>query len=191
VQSNFFCDLGPSTKVSLALDSWTSPGNRFGFLAIVVYYVSTDWKYRQVLIGFERLSGGHTGVNLAEVVVNVLGEYKLLKRIFAVTADNASNNATLRRALQSKLCSFGIGWRADAMTVNCMAHILNLSAKALLLGMTLVDEDERTSETDIEDEGSGEDDNDVSLVEDGVAPTVLKVHCPSFSKPVVADTDRP
>jgi hypothetical protein len=76
------------------------------------------------------------------------------------------------------------------MTVNCMAHILNFSAKALLLGMTLVNEDERTRETDIEDKGSGKNDDDVGLEENKVAQTVLKVHSTSFPIPVVADTDR-
>ncbi len=134
MQEELFTDLGAHTKVSLALDSWTCPGNRFGFMAIVAYYVSTDWQYRQVLIGFERLSGAHTGVNLAAVVAQVIMQYKLSGRLFAVTADNASNNKTLRRALESKLSDLGTSWRADAITVNCLAHVLNLSARALLLG---------------------------------------------------------
>ena len=39
-------------KVSLALDAWTSP-NKLAFLAIVVYYITPDWKYRHALIAFE------------------------------------------------------------------------------------------------------------------------------------------
>ncbi len=107
---DFFSDLEDNAKVSLALDSWTSPWDQCSFLAIVAYYVSINWKYRQVLIGFEQLVGAHTGENLAIVVENVAIHFKLADRLFAMTADNASNNTILRRSLQRRLADRGITW---------------------------------------------------------------------------------
>jgi hypothetical protein len=60
-------DLGPQTKVSLAVDYWSSP-NRHSFIAVLAYYISEDWKYREVLLGFEHIPGPHTGQNLACIV---------------------------------------------------------------------------------------------------------------------------
>ncbi len=94
------------------------------------------------------------------MVVKVAKQYKLTERLYAVTADNASNNATLRRALESMLSKMGITWRANEMTVNCLAHVLNLSAKAQLQGLKLVD-DTDTSNEDVLDEGLSEDEDDL------------------------------
>ncbi len=175
-QTDFFSDLGPDTKISLALDSWTSPGSQFGFFAIVAYYISTDWKYQQVLICFERLVGAHSGENLASVVEKVALQFKLTDRLYAVMADNASNNATLRRALEKKLGDRGISWRADAMAVNCLAHMLNLSAKALLLGLGFEQEDDGTSDEEGEDDAhSISSTDDMEEFPHEVIETVTKV----------------
>ncbi len=175
-RQGFFADPGTSTKVSLALDSWTSPGSRYSFLAIGAYNISTELKCRHILIGFERLTGTHSGENWAEVVIKVATEYNLLNRLYAVTANNASNNATLCRTVEHKLSSMGIGWRADVITVNCMAHILNLSARALLQGVRLVnsneDDDEDNDDADDDhaddNDNDGDDDNEDDIYEDDI-----------------------
>ncbi len=147
VAASMFADLGPTTKVSIALDCWSSP-NRLSFLAITAYYFSNDWKYNEVLIGFEHVSGPHTGRNLAQIVERVLVQYSLLDRLFAVTTDNASNNNTLRRTLEQIFQSHNIVWNADTTRVNCLAHVLNLSAQALLLGLKVAAESESFTATD-------------------------------------------
>jgi hypothetical protein len=139
LKSKLLSDLGLHTKVLLALDCWSSP-NRYSFLAVMAHYVSVDWKYREVLLGFEHLSGAHTGRNLVQVVENLVDEYGLTGRLFAITADNASNNGTLCRALEQALQNKNVTWSADAMKVSCLAHVLNLSAKALLLGLKVAND---------------------------------------------------
>jgi hypothetical protein len=70
-------------KVSLSLDVWTS-SNQHAFLAIVMHYITNDWKLgsqlflfqfvsannciEELLINFRELVGKHTGENLAEAV---------------------------------------------------------------------------------------------------------------------------
>ncbi len=66
-----FSDLGAETKVSLALDCWSSPTNK-SFLAITCYYISFTWEYREVLLGLEPVTGAHTGYNFALIVMQVL-----------------------------------------------------------------------------------------------------------------------
>ncbi len=86
----------------------------------------------EVLLGLEEINGSHTGLNLAHIVEKVFVKHNLTHRLLAITANNDSNNAMLRCSLETALQSKSIDWNVDAMTVNCLAHILNLSAKALL-----------------------------------------------------------
>lgn len=125
-------DLPEDAKVSLALDCWTSPFQQ-AFMAITVYFIDKDWNYREMLLGFEPLHGAHSGVNLSDVLLQLLKDRQLLDRIFSVTTDNATNNETLIRALQESLLSSGaIGVRESIVRVPCMAHVLQLCLKQLL-----------------------------------------------------------
>ena len=102
-------------------------------MAITVYCIDKGWNYREMLLGFEPLHGSHTGVNLSDVLHQLLKERGLLDRIFSVTTDNATNNETLIRALQEKLISTGaIGSRESIVRVPCMAHVIQLCLKQLL-----------------------------------------------------------
>jgi len=125
-------DLPSDAKVSLALDCWTSPFQQ-AFMAITVYFIDKEWNYREMLLGFEPLHGPHTGVNLCDVLLQLLRERQLLNRIFSVTTDNATNNETLSRALQDTLISSGgINSRDSIIRVPCMAHVIQLCLKQLL-----------------------------------------------------------
>src|SRR4051794_6829213 len=44
-------DLEGVKKISIALDAWSSPNHK-AFLAIQAYYITDDYKYRYILIGF-------------------------------------------------------------------------------------------------------------------------------------------
>lgn len=125
-------DLPEDAKVSLALDCWTSPFQQ-AFMAITVYFIDKDWNYREMLLGFEPLYGAHSGVNLSEVLLQLLKDRQFLDRIFSVTTDNATNNETLIRALQESLLSSGaISTRESIVRVPCMVHVIQLCLKQLL-----------------------------------------------------------
>ncbi len=165
-------DLGSTTKVSLAVDCWSSP-NRHSFIAVLAYYVSEDWKYREVLLGFEPVSGSHTGQNLARIVEGVVMQFNLTDRLLAITCDNASNNSTMCRALEDALRSQDVDWSADAMKVSCLAHVLNLSAKALLVSLDVTNEESGDDIPPELDESSPE--LSPSSATNDVARTIIKV----------------
>jgi hypothetical protein len=52
--------LPEGSKLSIALDCWTSPFHQ-AFIAIIGYFLDLEWNYREVLLGFEPLYGPHTG----------------------------------------------------------------------------------------------------------------------------------
>jgi hypothetical protein len=101
-------------------------------MAITVYFIDREWNYRELLLGFEPLHGPHSGVNLSEILLQLLRERQLLSRIFSVTTDNATNNETLIRALQETLLSTGATRsRESIIRVPCMAHVIQLCLKRL------------------------------------------------------------
>jgi hypothetical protein len=90
------------SKVSLALDCWTSPQQK-AFLAVTGYYINTNFESKEVLLGFEPISGSHSGIKLANCVLGVLEDAKLDRQVLAITTDNASNNTTLMDNLSKNL----------------------------------------------------------------------------------------
>lgn len=118
--------LPEDTKISIALDCWTSPFTQ-AFMAITGYFIDKDWQYREVLLGFEPLYGSHSGVNLSSVLLDILLRHKIEDRVFAITTDNASNNQTLVDTLQQ-----AISEDTTLIRVPCLAYVIQLSLNELL-----------------------------------------------------------
>jgi hypothetical protein len=59
-QTNALKALPEGSKLSIALDCWTSPFHQ-AFIAITGYFLDLDWNYREVLLGFEPVYGTHSG----------------------------------------------------------------------------------------------------------------------------------
>lgn len=100
-------DIRPQTKVSLAIDCWTSP-NHLSFMAVTAYYITTDWSYREDLLAFEPMQGSHTGRNMAIVIDCIVQEYQIGDRLYAITADNTSNNDAFCQQLEEILSDWNI-----------------------------------------------------------------------------------
>ena len=64
-------------------------------MAVSGYFIDTEWEYREVLLGFEPLSGVHSGAYLSTVVLELLEKHGIKERVLAITTDNASNNSSL------------------------------------------------------------------------------------------------
>lgn len=130
-QQNLLQKLPPDAKISLALDVWTSPF-RQAFMAITGYFIDEAWEYREILLGFEPLSGLHTGANLSDVLLRVLQEHRIADRVLAATTDNASNNSTLISSIQESIQSLELSPDSTIIQIPCLAHIIQLSLKDLL-----------------------------------------------------------
>jgi hypothetical protein len=133
-------NLGKNTRVSIALDAWSS-GNHLSFLAIKGYYIDENWKLREPLLDFVPLRGSHTGMSIALEVTQVLQKLDLLKRLLALTADNASNNRTMASHLQFKLEALGVEWDCHENSIPCLAHIVDLVVQAIIRHLKLASSD--------------------------------------------------
>jgi len=131
----------PNSKISLAVDCWTSP-QQLSFLGVTGYFINIEWQYQEILLGFEPLSGQHSGENLAHTLFKVLEQNKLISKVLAITTDNASNNATMMSTLREQIDDLRIETelgdsRIDTILsgqdhIPCLAHIIQLSLKDLL-----------------------------------------------------------
>lgn len=81
------------------MDGWTSPFQD-DFLGVTAHWINDDWMPKEILIGFEPLTGCHTAENLVESLVKVLDRFHLIDRLQAITTDNASNMTKMMRLLQ-------------------------------------------------------------------------------------------
>ena len=65
--------------ISFTLDTWTSP-NALSFLGITGHWVDSNWNMMETLVDFHKLSGPHTGENLADAFIDSCKELGILTR---------------------------------------------------------------------------------------------------------------
>jgi BED zinc finger len=118
------------SRVHISFDLWTAP-NQHTFCGVVAHYLGDDLKNHSILIGLRPVTG-HSGENIAEAVIPVIREFINPQRLGLFQAGNASANDNafrcILRELQPDIKDL------DSRRVRCLAHIINLAAKAFLFG---------------------------------------------------------
>lgn len=103
-------------------------------LIAIRYFIDKDWRYYEVILGFDPIPGKHKGLGLAQLVQQALQECGLsLSQVSAMTADNASNNKTLHASLIEALNIL----KKDSndtilIRVPCLAHIIQIACNNIL-----------------------------------------------------------
>jgi hypothetical protein len=174
VQSELRKALGTTQKLSLALDVWSSP-NHYAFLAVVGYIITSDWQLKSFLLGFEPLSGRHTGENLAKTLLDLLKFYRIQDRILAITTDNARNNDTLCIELRDRLLQeLGVVWDADLGKIPCMAHVIQLVIGEIIKNLSVSPVNEKINETFNENDIDIEFNDDIDISTTEIYSNVIK-----------------
>ena len=101
-------------------------------MAITAYFIDRDWRYREILLGFEPLDGPHSGLNLSNVLIELFKKHDITGRVLAITSDNASNNTTLVQAVQDSIDSLQLPSSPVVVRIPCLAHVIQLSLRELL-----------------------------------------------------------
>lgn len=121
------------SNIHVSFHMWTSP-NCLAMLSVFAHYLNKDGVRRNRLIGFKRVLGAHTGENQAAIIVEVLHEYEIASKIRYFMCDNASSNDTcVDKVLNAISPELSIGQR-KARRLRCLGHVVNLCARALLIG---------------------------------------------------------
>ncbi|CAE6455658.1 unnamed protein product, partial [Rhizoctonia solani] len=101
----------------LAVDGWTCPTSE-SYLGVIVFWLEGREMWRAIL-EFIRQSYGISHGRL---------QYGIEHKLRAICLDNASNNNTLVRQLGNLVPTF----RGSPDRIRCVAHVLNLMAKAFM-----------------------------------------------------------
>jgi hypothetical protein len=119
------------SNIHISLDIWTSP-NRHLLLAICAHYTTHFLKRRKVLLAL-RTVAGHSGENQFNILLPVLQDYGIVRKLGAIVADNASPNNTLCDFIEDYMLEKeDREWEAKHWRIRCIGHIINLAVQAFL-----------------------------------------------------------
>ncbi|POW20974.1 hypothetical protein PSHT_02886 [Puccinia striiformis] len=155
-------------------DAWTAP-NMTAFMAVTAHFVNEKFQLIDLTLAIPNVQGlyslfpqplfqlkglfflsaplgEHTGKNFADLFYGVLSDYKLLDKLHTITADNASTNGRTARELQILLPSFN----TSTNLLGCVAHVINLGAKAGMAVLGGIEDDGEEEEISMVDDDSDE-----------------------------------
>jgi hypothetical protein len=102
-----------------------------GMIAVVAHHVSRFGETRACLLGLKRVTGAHSGHNMACLIIPVIKYYEFQDRLGYFVLDSISSNDTCVREVLKNL-------RPDLdekqHRLRCFGHVINLAAKAFLFG---------------------------------------------------------
>jgi len=117
-----------TSKISFTCDLWTSP-NHYSIFGITAHWIDEQWGLKEVILSAKELDGNHGGDNLAGHFLSVLEDFgNCGEQFYCITTDNASNNFTMGRAIETKLSTY----KLNKHVLGCVCHVLNLGAKDAL-----------------------------------------------------------
>ncbi|XP_078438608.1 putative transcriptional regulator tpeD [Wolffia australiana] len=111
-------------RVYLTVDAWTAE-NDTGLLGITVHWVDDKWVYRERVLAIREIVDMHDGENMAAIVLQVLDEFGLRPKVYAVTTDNAAANKRMLALMVRKIKIANVNFSAKRH-VPCVARILNI-----------------------------------------------------------------
>jgi hypothetical protein len=121
-------------KIHLSFDLWTSDGTTMSIMAVVAHYLDKSFINRTRLIALRRLYGSHSGENMAKILISVIQEFEITKRLGYFMMDNDATNDTCLESLLRDIDPNISDSDIDERRLRCWGHILNLVAKAFLFG---------------------------------------------------------
>lgn len=123
------------SKVHISMDIWTSDFSTYAFLGVNAHFVvrrNAGLQTVSVLLALRRLKERHSGEYEGAILADVVKEYEFADKLGVCVADNAGDNDTAVRALFAQIAPELKD--LSGKRVRCLAHIINLAAKAYLYG---------------------------------------------------------
>jgi hypothetical protein len=120
------------SKIHLSFDIWTSPSCS-AIIGICSHFVDTQYQLRHALLALKEIEGLHSGERIAEIVGDLIEESAIQANLGVFVGDNASNIDVAVRALVHRFLPDEEN-EPHSRRSRCLGHIINLAAKAFLLG---------------------------------------------------------
>jgi hypothetical protein len=119
------------SQIHLSFDIWTSPACR-AILGVCAHFLTPNLTLSHALIGIREIEGVHNGENIASVISQVIQEFNLSDKLGVFIGDNSGNIDTAVECLVGEFWPNEVGM--ETRRARCIAHIINLAAKAFLFG---------------------------------------------------------
>ena len=144
------------SNIHLSLDIWTSP-NGYLLLAICAHYTNHLLQKAKALLALRKVAG-HSGENQFQILLPVIQDYSIVRKLGAIVADNASPNNTLCQVIEHyMLVKEDRSWAAERWRICCSSYIINLAVQAFLFANVVsIEELESYEDEDIRGEGDEE-----------------------------------
>ncbi|CAG8451817.1 613_t:CDS:2 [Dentiscutata erythropus] len=121
---NFISNL--SCKVTLTTDIWSSC-TMTSFIAITCHFIDENWNLCHLLLDVFEIPSPHTGQIIANIILSLLNEFQLEKKILALTSDNASNIVLASSIIKNTLANnFS---NSLFQHIRYATHIINIAVK--------------------------------------------------------------
>jgi hAT family C-terminal dimerisation region len=87
-------------RFCMTVDLWSSASHE-GYMAVTLHYIQPDWTTKSLVASLVKIPTPHSGEKMAESLIDSLNELSpnLLSSIWIITADNASANVAMVRAV--------------------------------------------------------------------------------------------
>jgi hypothetical protein len=118
------------SKIHISCDLWTSP-NGFTLYSVAAHFVTRQKHNQTVLLALKRMRAAHSGEQIAEAIVTTLREYEIVDKLGVFIGDNVDTNDVAWREVLKQTHPQR---NPVASRSRCLSHIINLAAKAFLLG---------------------------------------------------------
>ena len=118
------------SRIHLSFDIWTSPSYS-AVVGVCAHFLSPNLSLTHALLGLKELVGAHQGESIAELVSKLILYFEIQDKIGVYVGDNAGNVDTAVKALVRE---FHSDESEQGRRSRCCGHIINLAAKAFLLG---------------------------------------------------------
>lgn len=118
-------------RLSVTGDGWSTKTKK-GFFVITVHWISPNWILQSATLEFTHFPYPHDADNTAALIIMAFKKYKIERKLFAFTSDNASEMISAMKKIKEIL---NLEFDADLYYnwhIRCICHIMNLSVQDAL-----------------------------------------------------------
>ncbi|KAM0028520.1 putative ribonuclease H-like superfamily [Helianthus debilis subsp. tardiflorus] len=116
-----------SSKVTLTTDIWTSDHQNLAYICLTAHFIDENWELQNKIIAYRHIEYSHDGDTLFKFIRDLVLEWNIDKKLFAMVVDNASSNDVMVRKWKFWLQERSLlSLEGSLFHVRCSAHILNL-----------------------------------------------------------------
>ena len=112
--------------IYIICDMWTLP-NHLRLLAVIGHFISEQSKHLTITLALKELQGEYLGENQAEVVLDVLNNYRIHNKLGYMVIDNVGSNDTLINAIATSLNNEGVLYNTSYRRLRYNNHVINLA----------------------------------------------------------------